>query len=302
VAEAVSRERPRLAATALLVRRRLSCIRYREILVLQGSPLLGAVFAMKEVSGAELRALAVFAVASVLLVAHIFMLNDWAGMSADLKDPNKAAGVFEAKGIGRREMGYVSVVLLVLSLLLMGLLGPRTLALAAAIAVLSLLYSGPASAAKGVPFVSSALHVAGGGLHFLLGYSLFSAIDERGMAIALFFALVFAGGHLNQEVRDHDGDRLNAIRTNAVTFGKRRTFMAGLVVFTLAYVQGIALVARGLLPRAVMVLAVLFPLHLYWSLETLAAGLTFQSIRRLQVRYRALFAIAGISMLAALLR
>jgi|GEM_PF-273426 len=298
-AEHAAAARP--ASPARLVRRYLSCLRWREILVLQGSPLLGAAFAMGEVTAGRVAALAVLTAASCCLVAHIFVLNDWAGMSADLKDPNKQAGVFAARGIGRREVGWLWLALLVASVALCGWLGPRPLAIALAIAGLSALYSVPAYHAKGIPLLNSALHLAGGILHFLLGYSLFSAIDRRGLEIACYFALVFVAGHLTQEVRDHEGDRLNGIKTNAVIFGKTTTFAAGLAVFTLAYVYLAVLAARAIVPRALVSLAILYPLHLYWSLAALRAGLTFDSIRSLRARYRALYTIIGIAMLAALL-
>jgi 4-hydroxybenzoate polyprenyltransferase len=287
--------------TARGLRSYLGCIRFDEILVLQGSPLLGAAFALGRLSVAKAVALAVFAAASCCLVAHIYVLNDWSGMSADLRDPNRTAGVFATRGIGRREIGYLWMALLVLSLLLLSPFGPRTLAIALAIAALSALYSLPAYHVKGIPLLNSALHLTGGVLHFLLGYSLFRAIDGRGLEIACFFALVFVAGHLMQEVRDHEGDLSNGIRTNAVAFGKARSFGAGLAIFTLADILLIVLAVRGTVPRALVLAAGLYPLHLYWSLRTLGAGLTFESIRLLQTRYRALYAVLGVVMMAALL-
>jgi 4-hydroxybenzoate polyprenyltransferase len=289
------------AAPAVRARRYLSCIRYREILMLQGSPLLGAAFALAPVSADRLGALLVFAAASVLLVAHIFVLNDWAGMDADLNDTNKVAGVFATKGISWKAIRWLWVALLALSLALFSLLGARPLAIALAVAGLSFLYSRPASPAKGVPVLGSILHLAGGILHFLLGYSVFRAIDGRGMALALFFGLAFAAGHLNQEVRDFDGDVRNGIKTNAVKFGKRPAFFASLVVFAFAYGQLIVLAAGGLIPGWLAGLALFYPLHFYWSLEVVATGLSFESVRRFQTRYRAIYAVIGAAMLAALL-
>jgi 4-hydroxybenzoate polyprenyltransferase len=118
--------------------------------------------------------------------------------------------------------------------------------------------------------------------------------------VATFFALTFAAGHLTQEVRDHQGDVLNTIRTNAVIFGPRRTFLASLALFTLAYALLLLLALQGILPRPLAALVVLYPLHLGWSLKTLAEGLTFESIRRLQARYRRLYAIIGLAMVVAL--
>jgi 4-hydroxybenzoate polyprenyltransferase len=228
------------------------------------------------------------------------MLNDWAGLTTDLADANKAARVFTARGVGRREMGVVTAGLLILALLLFSRLGVVTLALAMGIAVLSALYSMPLFHWKGMPFFNSLAHLIGGILHFLLGYSLGRSLDARGFAIAAFFALIFVAGHLTQEVRDHQHDAVNGIRTNAVVFGQRRTFVASLFLFTLAQVVLLLLALRGFLPRPLAVLAVLYPMQLYWSFEALRDGLTYESVSRLQTRYRLLYAVIGLAMVAAL--
>jgi 4-hydroxybenzoate polyprenyltransferase len=281
------------------LRRYLSCLRLPEILVLQGSPLLGAACVIRH-PAENVGPLAILIVANVCLVAHIFMLNDWSGLTTDLTDPNKGASVFTARGVGRREIGGLAAGLLALSLLLFSRLGPSTLWLSLAIATLSALYSLPHFNWKGRPLLNSAAHLAGGVLHFLLGYSLGNAIDRRGLVMATFFALTFAAGHLTQEVRDHQGDVLNAIRTNAVIFGPRRTFAASLALFTLAHALLLLLALQGILPHPLAALIALYPVHLRWSLKTLAEGLTYASIRRLQARYRALYAIIGLAMVAAL--
>src|SRR5436305_13919523 len=85
--------------------RYLSCLRLPEILVLQGSPLLGAAFAIRHPAAATVGPLAILIAANVCLMAHVFMLNDWSGLTSDLIDPNKAAGLFTARGVGRKEIG-----------------------------------------------------------------------------------------------------------------------------------------------------------------------------------------------------
>jgi 4-hydroxybenzoate polyprenyltransferase len=269
--------------------------------VLQGSPLLGAVFSIGSLTGGRAVALAVFAAASFCLAAHVFVLNDWSGMRADSRDPNRAADVFLSKGIGHTWIRYLWIALLALSLLLLIPFGPRALTIALAIAGLSALYSAPAFHMKGVPLLNTALHLIGGLLHFLLGYSVFRAIDGRSLEIGCFFALIFAAGHLTHEARDSEADLHNGIRTNAVTFGRVRSFAAGFGLFTIADVLLVVLAARGAVPRALMLVAALYMVHLYWSLQTLRAGLTFESIRRLQVRYRALYAIIGLMMAVTVL-
>lgn len=280
----------------------LSCIRYRDVLVLQGSPLLGAAFAMRAFTVGTVVSGCIFALASMLLVAHIFSFNDWAGITLDSNDPNKSADVFVTRGISRRDVAVLSVGLLVASLLLFALLRRQTLVLGIVIAGLSALYSHPALNAKGIPLVSSLPHLIGGLLHFLLGYSLFGDIDRRGIFIGLFFALTFTAGHLNQEVRDYDGDRLNGIRTNAVAFGKMPAFAMGFLLFTLAYVDLFALASAGMVPLSLAVLpSVLYPAHVAWSIAALRAGLSFTTVNRFQNRYRLLYAVIGAGMVAALL-
>ena len=83
-------------------------------------------------------------------------------------------------------------------------------------------------------------------------------------------------------------------------FGPRRTFAASLVLFTLAHALLLVLALRGILPRPLAALAVLYPVQLHWSLTALAEGLTFAGIGRLQARYRALYAVIGLAMVAAL--
>ena len=281
----------------------LSCIRYQEVLLLQGSPLLGAAFALKEITVESALSVLLLALAGFLLVAHIFTFNDWAGIASDSNDPNKSAKVFSTKGITPRGVLLLSSGLLAASLLLFALLPGRTFLVAVAIAALGLFYSHPSINAKGLPLVSSSPHLVGGTLHFLLGYSLFAGIDRRGILIAFFFALTFTAGHLNQEVRDYDGDRLNGALTNAVAFGRTAAFVAGFLGFTLAYGDLVFLAHAGLVPASLgAVPLVLYPLHVFWSARTLRAGLSFENVSRFQSRYRMLYALIGLTMVVTLLR
>jgi 4-hydroxybenzoate polyprenyltransferase len=265
--------------------------------LLQGPPVMGAIFSFSGLTMNSVLLAAAAAVGSICLVAHIFVLNDWAGIDGDLRDPNRAARVFTAKGVNRTEMAYLATALLTLSLMLFGLVSATALVLALVIAGLSALYSAPVFHMKGLPVFNSGLHLVGGTLHFLLGYATFSPINARGLAIGCFFGLVFTAGHFTHEARDREGDSLNGIRTNAVAFGKMQSFVAGFVLFTVAYALLIAWAALGIVPRALFIAGALYPLHLYASLHALRAGLTFESLRQLQTCYRLLYAVIGIMML-----
>jgi 4-hydroxybenzoate polyprenyltransferase len=279
--------------------RRWSIFRLPEIIALQGSPLLGFALAVHHPTTATLRPLLLLVVANICLVTHVFLINDWAEMNTDLADPNRANG-FALEGAGRNEIAGLIIVPLVLGLFLFSLLGSIPLCLTLAITTASALYSLPHFHWKGKPILSSLLHLVGGALHFLLGYSIASAINTRGVSIAIFFALTFAAGHLIQELRDYHSDARSEIQTNAVIFGQRRTFVASLVLFTLSQTLLCYLALQGTLPRPLAILIVLYPLHLYWALRTLADGLTYEGICRLQARYRGIYAIIGLVMLIIL--
>jgi 4-hydroxybenzoate polyprenyltransferase len=280
----------------------LKCIRYRDVLILQGAPLMGVAFSMKALTSQAIGDVTLFVVASFLLVAHVFSFNDWAGASTDRNDPNRSQKVFATKDATPRDVLLLSVVLLALSLLLFAQLSRRTLLVAIAIATLGVFYSHPRLNGKGTPIISSCPHLVGGVLHFLLGYSLFSPIDPSGILIGLFFGLTFTAGHLNQEVRDYDGDRLNGVHTNAVAFGKTPAFLAGLVAFTLAYTDLFLLACIGVVPAALAIMPlVLYPLHVVWSVRTLRAGLSFTNVSQFRGRYRMLYGVIGLGILLALL-
>ena len=290
---------PRRSAGSAAVRY-LSCLRPLEILILQGSPLLGAAFAFPHLGAEHVRPLALLVATSICLVAYVFLINDWSGLTSDLTNPNRAASVFTNRGVSHKEMVGLTRLMLALSLLLSGGLGPIALALTLAVASLGTLYSLPRFGWKGQPILNSAAHLAGGAFHFLLGYSIGSSIDSRGLTMAIYFGVIFTAGHLVQEIRDHEADASHGIRTNAVIFGTRRTFLASLVLFTASHALLLFLALRGVVPRPLASLVVLYPLQLFWSITALTDDLTYASICRLQMRYRALYAFVGLAMMAAL--
>jgi 4-hydroxybenzoate polyprenyltransferase len=279
--------------TPLHSRALLRHIRFDEVFVLQGTPLMGALFSMGALTIANFETLLVFLIGSILLVAHVFTLNDWADIAHGLKaaDPQ----------VSSLRLFWFSLFLLVASLLVFALIDLRVVILGVIVAVLGFFYSHPKLNFKGTPIASSLPHLIGGVFHFLLGYAVFTPIDQRGVFIALFFALTFAAGHLNHEVRDFDLDQKNRARTNAVAFGKRATFVAGLILFTCAYLCLFLLGLFRLVPRPLSFLAAVFYLlHLYWSLRALRSQLNPDILDRFQVQYRSLYAVIGIGMLCFL--
>jgi 4-hydroxybenzoate polyprenyltransferase len=269
-----------------------------EVLVLQASPILGSLLGGFSLERWGVIRPGLLLLGSLALTAHIFVFNDWAGYNNDIRDPRRAALVFVQQGISRREVAGVAIALLIFANVAFVAVGGLAILFGAAIAGLSLLYSCSASFGKNTPIVGSINHLLGGALHFLLGYTLVHALDANGLMMSLFFGFVFAGGHLNQEVRDYEGDLLNRIRTTAVVFGRQRTFLASLGTFTAAYALVTGLAALGIMPRLLLWSPIVWLLHVGCSLRALQRGLGFETAVWMQRRYRLLFAVIGLAMLA----
>lgn len=277
--------------------RHFASTRALEVLVLQASPVLGCVLAGYTLEQCGVMRLGLLLLGSFALTAHIFVFNDWAGYSSDIRDPHRVSVVFDREGISMHQVARVSVGLLILANVAFVAVGSQTVLIGAAIAALSLLYSSSENFGKGTPILASVNHLVGGALHFLLGYSLCRPLDAKGLVISLFFGFVFAGGHLNQQVRDYEGDLLNGLRTSAVVFGCRRTFLASLCAFTVAYALLVVLAEVRILPRLLLWATLVWPLHFALSLQALKRGLGFETAVWMQRRYRLLFAFIGLAML-----
>jgi 4-hydroxybenzoate polyprenyltransferase len=175
-------------------------------------------------------------------------------------------------------------------------LGTRVAALLAGVIAASALYSHPGVRGKGVPILSSLLHVTGQVMQFLAGYALFAPLDARGVLIAAYFGIVFAAGHLNQEARDYDGDLAGRVRTNAVAFGRHATAAASFALFTASFAYLFWLAASGRVHPEFRFLVAAYPAYAAAFLLSIRGGLTFAGLTRLQNAYRIVFAAMGAAM------
>lgn len=280
------------------LQRLFHCIRWADVLILEGTPILGVAFSFGSIRSSNLIVLVAFCVASFFLVTHIFTFNDWAESIETVRSERTAT----AEQVRPPVLLSFSFLLLFGSLLLFIFLSFRLFSLAVVIAAFGILYSHPSLNGKSIPVVSTLLHLVGGLLYFLLGYALFAEIDLRGLLVGMFFGVTFAAGHPIQEVRDFQEDRKVGAKTNAIVFGLRPNFFAGVILFTIQYVYFFVLAWSGFFPRVLALLPIVFfPIHLWWTILTLQSGLTFENITRFQNRYRILYALIGVAILLSLL-
>ncbi len=269
-----------------------------EVAVLQGSPALGMVLAARGIDPGRLPQVALLLLGSTLLVAHVFSFNDWSDAALDAEAPRKAAGSFLARGVTARQMLTFSLLLGTAALAALATLPLPVPLFGAAVITSGLLYSAPRFGLKRLPLLASLVHLAGQGLHFLMGFALLAPLDGRALRLSLFFALVFTAGHLNQEVRDHDGDLASGIRTSAVVFGRRAAFLTSAGLFAMAFGCLGWLAWRGDLPAHAAWLAVLFAVYAAAFCRALAAGITYEMVTGLQRIYRVVFVVVGVVLVA----
>jgi 4-hydroxybenzoate polyprenyltransferase len=289
-------------ATATLERyprvlRHFATTRGVEVGVLQASPLLGAWLGGVDLTAGDGARLLLLLLGSTALTAHVFVLNDWAGYEGDGRDARRAASIPGGRAVGRAQIARLAATLLAAAAVILAAVGTAALLLGAGIAALSLVYSLAPSLGKSTPGAASLNHLLGGVLHFLMGYTLVHAADAKGVLLSLFFGLVFAAGHLNQEVRDRESDRANGIATSAVVFGSRVAFLASFGLFSAAYLLVVALAASGRLPGVLLLTAGVWAVQAWWSGQALRRGLGVETALWMQRRYRLLFALVGLAML-----
>jgi 4-hydroxybenzoate polyprenyltransferase len=276
--------------------RHFAATRALEVCALQASPLLGAYLGSGGHHERQLGRMALMLLGSLALTAHVFLANDWADHERDSRDLRRASARVDGSGIQRDQLGRMAIALLLVANVLLASLGVWPVLFGDAIAALSVLYSCSPRLGKSTPVAASLNHLVGGGLHFLLGYSVTHTVGVTAIAVSVFFGLVFAAGHLNQEVRDYEADRANGVGTVAVSFGPRQAFLASVCLFTLAYALIVGLAAVGVLSKLVLVSAIAWLAQVRWSREALRRRLGPETALWMQRRYRLLFALVGLAM------
>ncbi len=272
----------------------LKAIRALESTLMVGFPLIGTFFALTRVTGVEVVDILKFLPSTYGLVIYVYALNSWGGIETDRANARLGHHPVLTGDITAKQLLVVAFVGLAVSFFLYLVWLPRCFPIALAIFAVWTLYSHPSVLAKGRPIWGSVIHFTGGILQFLLGWIVVRDIDAPAVALALFFAGVFAAGHLNHEVKDHDADKAIGLRTNAVVFGPRRMLNVALAVFGVFAAYLVVVSLRGLIDWSLSwPFVAIFPLHVlaHFSLRPRPPEVYRRSY---QVVYRTLYVAAGL--------
>lgn len=276
----------------------LRTIRALESMLMTGFPLIGLIIAMH--AGAFespldlLRTVFLFCFSTFFLVIYVYSFNSWGGMEADRLNKRLDDHPVLTGDISERQLRIIAYGGVAANLFLFYEFFPRCFFLAPFIAINWTFYSHPKIMAKARPIAGTTLHFIGGVLQLLLGYVVLMPYDARGVLASIYFALVFAAGHLNHEVKDHDADRQAGLETNAVVFGPRRMLSVAFAVFTAAFLYLLAITYLGYMTWwESWPFLVIYPVHLRLHRRMMAdLGERIYDIDY-QRKYRFLFLAAG---------
>ena len=288
-------------------RSRLSFLRWGirafDVLVLMAYPTLGAIFALPQVNWVSCGRLAIFSIFNSFLLVHIYLINDWSDARLNPAEPRqrKIQALKRPEIINERQILGLAMLLLALSLIGFYFLSPVIFDLTAVIALLTMFYSHPRINGKGIPVLSTLIHLAFAILYFLAGWTLYRPLSPPAAALGLYFGLVLSAGHFSNEIEDFQSDSQAGIRTNAIAFGQRPVFRLGLALFLLSSLYLLGLAVAGWVDQGFAWIG--GTLTLAWIIQIVRyrrwqAG---DPIHTFRDSYRMVYALVSLAMLALLL-
>jgi len=199
---------------------------------MSGFFMIAAVFAINEPHASLMNDVALIFFSVFFLVLSVYAFNALSGRLSDSKNFR----LFALKKVSGSIYLLGFIVFLALSVWLAFLIKPVLLLYVAAIKLLWVIYSMPKIGLKNRILQGTILHFFSQILHFNMVYSVFSDPNQQSVLISVFFALIFAAGHLNHEVIDYEADKSVKLKTTAAAFGIRRTSIMSLSVFLFAQI------------------------------------------------------------------
>jgi 4-hydroxybenzoate polyprenyltransferase len=281
------------------VMRSLNTLRFSETALLQGTPFFGLALGCAHWTRTG-SSVALLLLGSFLLTNGVFVLNDIADLDHDSDVLEKQPRVARLQRLGMGRLGGIAALGGIGGVVLIAQLDARAALYAVGVLLAGILYSVRPFRFKGRPVLSTLIHLFGGVLHFMVGYSLGVGPFQRGIMIGAFFAGVFVAGSLVQESRDYEGDIRTGVTTNASRFGRRPTLLAGLGLFVLMPLYAALLAYLGIAPPAFTAAVPSIAVVLLASRGLWSGSLDTATIVRFQAAYRVVYAALGAYWLVAL--
>lgn len=274
-------------------------LRLGESVLLQGTPFFGIVFGLDNWLHHYELVLMTLA-GSFLITNGIFILNDITDLKHDTFATHKEGRISYLTEFGIKKLTLIVLFNCSAGLILIFMANLESALYATGIMLAGLAYSLGPFRSKEIPIASSLTHLIGGVLHFLVGFSLGDSPIVNGILIGIFFGGIFMAGHFIQEIRDYETDIASGITTNAVYFGRQKTFYTSLILFLFFPIYAALLTYIGIPPTSLKMALLSIPVVLLSARLPLRDGLSRSSIMKFQKAYRITFAALGAYWVAVL--
>lgn len=212
--------------------------RLGEAALMIGFPFIGTVFAFCDRTAVDGVRILVFGLGTYCLFLSIYAFNSFCGYAGDVNNVRFA-------GLHRSEPGthlLFAAILLPLSVIVYRIgFGWEMAVMGGGSFLLWMGYSLPGIGLKNFPLTGTCIHLAGQILHFQMGYAVLMPVSTHSVLVSVYFALLFAAGHLHHELIDYEADRKAGIRTGAAVFGPRGAIAGVFAAFTAAAIYWTAL-------------------------------------------------------------
>ncbi len=273
----------------------LKAARSAEVTMMLGFPATGILFAFSAPEQLFGINSFLFVIAIFFLSSAIYSFNALSGIREDEKNERLK------KDLGsEKKIFFISTLLLFIFLFIVFffLIDLKLVFLSTLSFFIWFLYSFPGKGLKYKPVLGTMVHFAGQIIHFHMGYIIIENFSLESLLISIYFAILFASGHINHELIDYESDKQMKINTGAVYFGKKIWEKLSFFMFLAATIYMVILIFSGVAdPLHCIPFALAGITHLLYRQIFLKNELTTERFIKERSFYRGVYFISGISFL-----
>lgn len=183
---------------------------------------IGYIFTQPNISLHSLPNIILLVFSLYLLIQSIYLLNSYFGKKHDTNNKRFVGMTIVNK---QTELNFIlfSILLLITSLIINALNNWGGWYLILINYILWILYGSPLINFKSNFLMGSFVHFISGVINFLIGYAVGSEITYVGVAISIYFSLLFVAGHMHHMVIDYEADKSAKLKTLPSIIGITKT-------------------------------------------------------------------------------
>ena len=277
-------------------------IRFYNVLLFLGFPLLGALFSLEEITPSNFFKLALFTIFNFLFLIYVFLFNDWGDAILNAEEPSarQRQALKYPNLISGREVLGLCIALALLSVIGVHYLSFNSGFLLILVLIITGLYSYPKFTLKHYIFGPELAHFLGGAFYFLSGWTLFQPISDSAIRLSIFFGIVLTAGNFANQIEHFDQELKIRLKTSAICFGKKPVYKLSLWLFILSAIYLLIMALRESVPFWLIFPAIL--LCLCWGIIILYSARLklFENIPRLRRIIRIIYSVFSLILIIKL--